>query len=98
VMDLLNDYMSALVAAIFKHDGTVDQITGDGILAVFGKPRAGPLRHEKAGARGIGDAVRNDRRQREAPAPWPTHLHDRDRSSLRRWYCTGSSDRMIEWS
>jgi adenylate cyclase len=48
VMDLLNDYMSALVEAIFKHDGTVDRITGDGILAVFGSPEPDPLRHEKA--------------------------------------------------
>ena len=48
VMDLLNDYMSALVEAIFQHDGTVDKITGDAILAVFGSPEPDPLRHEKA--------------------------------------------------
>lgn len=48
VMDLLNDYFSALVDAIFKHDGTVDKITGDAILAVFGSPEPDPLRHEKA--------------------------------------------------
>ena len=48
VMDLLNDYFSALVEAIFKHDGTVDKITGDAILAVFGSPEPDPLRHEKA--------------------------------------------------
>src|SRR5207302_1320601 len=45
---LLNDYFSALVDAIFKHDGTVDKITGDAILAVFGSPEPDPLRHEKA--------------------------------------------------
>jgi adenylate cyclase len=48
VMDLLNDYFSALVEAIFKYDGTVDKITGDAILAVFGSPEPDPLRHEKA--------------------------------------------------
>ena len=48
VMDLLNDYFSALVDAIFKHDGTVDKITGDAIFAVFGSPEPDPLRHEKA--------------------------------------------------
>jgi adenylate cyclase len=48
VMDLLNDYFSTLVEAIFKHDGTVDKITGDAILAVFGSPEPDPLRHEKA--------------------------------------------------
>ena len=48
VMDLLNDYFSALVDAIFKYDGTVDKISGDGILAVFGSPEPDALRHEKA--------------------------------------------------
>jgi adenylate cyclase len=48
VMDLLNDYFSALVDAIFKFDGTVDKITGDAVLAVFGSPEPDPLRHEKA--------------------------------------------------
>jgi adenylate cyclase len=48
VMDLLNDYFSALVDAIFKHDGTVDKITGDAILAVFGSPEPDVMRHEKA--------------------------------------------------
>ena len=48
VMDLLNDYFSALVEAIFDVDGTVDKITGDAILAVFGSPEPDPLRHEKA--------------------------------------------------
>jgi adenylate cyclase len=48
VMDLLNDYFSALVDAIFKHDGTVDKITGDAVLAVFGSPEPDPMRHERA--------------------------------------------------
>src|SRR5262249_22216076 len=48
VMVLLNDYFSALVDAIFNHDGTVDKITGDAILAVFGSPEPDALRHEKA--------------------------------------------------
>jgi adenylate cyclase len=48
VMDLLNDYISALVDAVFKHDGTVNDITGDAVLAVFGSPEPDPLRHEKA--------------------------------------------------
>jgi adenylate cyclase len=48
VMDLLNDYFSALADAIFKFDGTIDKITGDAILAVFGSPEPDSLRHEKA--------------------------------------------------
>ena len=48
VVDLLNDYFSALTDAIFQHDGTIDKITGDAILAVFGCPEPDPVRHEKA--------------------------------------------------
>jgi adenylate cyclase len=48
VMDLLNDYLTALVDVIFQYDGTVDKIAGDGIFAVFGSPEPDPRRHEKA--------------------------------------------------
>ncbi len=48
VVDLLNDYFSALTDAIFQHDGTIDKITGDAILAVFGCPEPDSMRHEKA--------------------------------------------------
>ena len=48
VVDLLNDYFSALTDAIFQHDGTIDKITGDAILAVFGCPEPDAMRHEKA--------------------------------------------------
>jgi adenylate cyclase len=48
VMEMLNDYFSALADAIFAYDGTIDKISGDAILAVFGSPEPDPLRHEKA--------------------------------------------------
>jgi adenylate cyclase len=48
IVDLLNDYFSALVDAIFKYDGTVDKYVGDAILAVFGSPEPDASRHEKA--------------------------------------------------
>jgi adenylate cyclase len=48
LVDLLNDYFSALVDAIFKFDGTVDKFIGDAVLAVFGSPEPDALRHEKA--------------------------------------------------
>jgi adenylate cyclase len=48
VVELLNDYFSALVDALFKHDGTIDKFLGDGILAVFGSPEPDPMRHTKA--------------------------------------------------
>ena len=48
IVDLLNDYFSALVEAIFKYDGTIDKYVGDSILAVFGSPEPDEKRHEKA--------------------------------------------------
>jgi adenylate cyclase len=48
LVDLLNEYFSALVDAIFRFDGTVDKFIGDAVLAVFGSPEPDALRHEKA--------------------------------------------------
>ena len=48
VVDMLNDYFSALVSAIFRHDGTVDKFVGDSILAVFGSPEPDADQHGKA--------------------------------------------------
>ncbi len=48
IVDMLNSYFSALVDAIFQHDGTVDKFVGDGILAVFGSPEHDDDQHAKA--------------------------------------------------
>ena len=38
VVDMLNEYFTELVQAIFENDGTIDKFIGDAILAVFGSP------------------------------------------------------------
>jgi adenylate cyclase len=48
IVDLLNDYFSGLVEAIFRYDGTIDKFLGDGILAVFGSPERDSDHHYKA--------------------------------------------------
>ena len=53
VMDLLNDYFSALTNIIFQHNGTVDKINGDAVFAVFGSPEPDPLRYEMAARAGL---------------------------------------------
>ena len=38
VVDMLNEYFTELVQAIFENDGMIDKFIGDAILAVFGSP------------------------------------------------------------
>jgi adenylate cyclase len=40
VIGLLNDYFSAVTAAIYRHGGTTNKFLGDGLLAFFGAPQA----------------------------------------------------------
>ena len=39
VVEILNEFFSSAVQAIFEHDGLLDKFYGDGLLAVFGPPR-----------------------------------------------------------
>jgi adenylate cyclase len=42
VIALLRDFHTRLEAAVFEHHGTLDKYLGDGIMATFGTPDAGP--------------------------------------------------------
>jgi class 3 adenylate cyclase/CheY-like chemotaxis protein len=42
VIRLLNEYFAAMIEVIFRHQGTVEQLVGDEIVALFGIPEPGP--------------------------------------------------------
>lgn len=48
IVDLLNDYFSVLVAALFRFEGTIDKFIGDAVLAVFGSPEPDSAQCEHA--------------------------------------------------
>src|SRR5262249_57024319 len=53
VMDVLNLYLETMVDVIERHQGTIDEIIGDGILVIFGAPIAFEDHADKAVACGL---------------------------------------------
>ena len=83
VMDLLNDYFSALIEVIFQHNGTVDKINGDAIFSVFGSPEPDPLRYERAARAALKMQSCHVGNNPSSQKSWSSHLRSRDWYSLR---------------
>ncbi len=45
---LLNDYLDAMLAIVFKHEGTLDRIVGDAVVAMFSAPVPQPDYRQRA--------------------------------------------------
>jgi adenylate cyclase len=48
VVEILNQYLTAMVDIVIANDGTVDKYVGDAIMAVWGSPLADPQHRQKA--------------------------------------------------
>lgn len=53
VVEILNSYFSLMTPIIFQHDGTLDKLMGDGMLAIFGAP----LSHEDDPCQAVRTAI-----------------------------------------
>ena len=63
--DLLEDYLDLVFPEIYRREGIVNQLAGDGLMALFGAPVA----HEDAPQRAVHAALAHPRRPRAARPP-----------------------------
>jgi adenylate cyclase len=66
VIEMLNAYFNAMIEVIFRHQGTVEQLIGDEIVALFGVPEAGA----DVPARAVGAAIDMVETVRRLTAGW----------------------------
>jgi adenylate cyclase len=64
VVQLLNNYFTAMSDVIFAHGGTLDKYLGDGLMALFGAPTASP----EDACNAVSAAVQMQRRMEEINA------------------------------
>lgn len=48
LIELLNDYFALMFDAIARHGRTLNQMVGDGLMAIFGAPMPSESRREQA--------------------------------------------------
>lgn len=67
-IDLLNDYFALMFEAIVGHHGTVNQLEGDGLMAIFGAPvhHAGHREHAVRAALEMIELLKDFNRERAA--------------------------------
>ena len=75
VIDLLRELLSILSQQVFANDGTIDKFLGDGLMAVFGSPKAGPL--------DCTNAIRCALSMQHAVAEWNRRAGRRDEEAIR---------------
>ena len=76
VIALLRDFHARLEQAVFTNNGTLDKFLGDGVMATFGTPEAGPQDavNAIAAARAMHEAIDRWNKERETDGATPIRL------------------------